>query len=117
MSDSISTESFSSNKYNPLLKFNPDSFKIKKNSIDYIVKLNNNSNLKFFKDELSIKYIGKGNSTADHAAAQSNLPIDKDNPIFYYEVEICHFGNKGEITVGFSDKNFVLQKQVGFTSK
>jgi len=34
---------------------------------DYILKHNMNSNLKFFKDELTIKYIGKGNNTIDYA--------------------------------------------------
>lgn len=36
-------------------------------NIDYILKHNMNSNLKFFKDELTIKYIGKGNNTIDYA--------------------------------------------------
>jgi hypothetical protein len=34
---------------------------------NYILKHNMNSNLKFFKDELTIKYIGKGNNTIDYA--------------------------------------------------
>ena len=34
---------------------------------DYILKHNMNANLKFFKDELTIKYIGKGNNTIDYA--------------------------------------------------
>ena len=34
---------------------------------DYILKHNMNSNLKFFKDELTIKYIGKGNNNIDYA--------------------------------------------------
>ncbi len=33
----------------------------------YTLKLNNCQNLKFFKDELSIKYIGKGSNTIDFA--------------------------------------------------
>lgn len=38
---------------------------------DYILKHNMNSNLKFFKDELTIKYIGKGNNTIDYAVNQN----------------------------------------------
>ena len=34
---------------------------------DYILKHNMNSNLKFFKDELTIKFIGKGNNNIDFA--------------------------------------------------
>jgi len=33
----------------------------------YSLKLNNYANLKFFKDELTIKYIGKGSNTIDYA--------------------------------------------------
>jgi len=34
---------------------------------DYILKHNMNTNLKFLKDELTIKYIGKGNNNIDYA--------------------------------------------------
>ena len=34
---------------------------------DYILKLNNSPYLKFFKDELTIKYVGKGYNTIDYA--------------------------------------------------
>ena len=33
----------------------------------YTLKLNNYTNLKFFKDELTIKYIGKGSNSIDYA--------------------------------------------------
>lgn len=59
---------FNLSSYNPLLKFDTESFKFQHNTENYILKLNNISNLKFFKDELSIKYVGKGiSSQADHA--------------------------------------------------
>lgn len=34
---------------------------------DYILKLNNMHNLKFFRDELTIKYVGKGYNLIDYA--------------------------------------------------
>jgi hypothetical protein len=34
---------------------------------DYILKLTNQPNLKFFKDELTIKYSGKGYNLIDYA--------------------------------------------------
>jgi hypothetical protein len=39
---------------------------------DYILKHNMNSNLKFFKDELTIKFIGKGNNNIDYAVKKFN---------------------------------------------
>ncbi len=48
----------------PVLKFSNE---------DYILKLNINHNLKFFKDELTIKYVGKGYNTVDYAVIISKL--------------------------------------------
>lgn len=49
---------------------------------DYILKHNMNSNLKFFKDELTIKYIGKGNNTIDYAVNSNikNSLYNQQNP-------------------------------------
>jgi hypothetical protein len=44
-----------------------DTSSLKFRNEDYILKLNINQNLKFFKDELTIKYIGKGYNTIDYA--------------------------------------------------
>lgn len=48
---------------------------------------------------------------------QSAKPINKNNPIFYFEVEITEEGSKKDITIGLSDKEFVMNKQCGTTSK
>jgi hypothetical protein len=40
---------------------------------DYILKLNTLQILKFFKDELSIKYVGKGYNLIDYAVSTINL--------------------------------------------
>lgn len=61
---------------------------------DYILKFSNQSNLKFAKDEVTVKYSGKGASTIDYATVQSNNPINKLDPIFYFEVEIIDEGSK-----------------------
>ncbi len=37
--------------------------------------------------------------------------------IFYFEVEILDEGSKRDITIGLSDKEFVMNKQCGTTSK
>jgi hypothetical protein len=40
---------------------------------DYILKLNTMQMLKFFKDELSIKYIGKGYNSIDFAVNKNKI--------------------------------------------
>lgn len=42
---------------------------------DYILKLNNSPYLKFFKDELTIKYVGKGYNTIDYAVNYLSILI------------------------------------------
>ena len=84
---------------------------------DLILKYQNQSNLKFFKDELTIKYAGKGYNSIDYVTVQSNAPISKKDPIFYYEIEIVEEGCKRDITIGFADKEVVLNKQCGTVSK
>ena len=37
---------------------------------DYILKFSNQANLKFFKDELTIKYSGKGYNLVDYAVSE-----------------------------------------------
>lgn len=84
---------------------------------DLILKYQNQPYLKFFKDELTIKYSGKGYNSIDYVTVQSNAPISKKDPIFYYEVEIIEEGNKRDITIGYADKEVVLNKQCGTVSK
>ena len=83
----------------------------------YILKFSNQSNVKFFKDELTIKYSGKGYNLIDYATVQANHPINNKDPIFYFEIEVLDEGSKRDITVGFSDKEVVLNKQCGTISK
>jgi len=52
---------------NVLSPFDFNSFKLEQIDEDFILKLNNNSNLKFFKDELTIKYTGKALHSSDYA--------------------------------------------------
>ena len=84
---------------------------------NYILKFSNQSNVKFFKDELTIKYSGKGYNLIDYATVQANCPINNKDPIFYFEIEIIDEGSKRDITIGFSDKEVVLNKQCGTISK
>ena len=50
---------------NPFYLFETPTLKF--NNLDYILKLNTNHNLKFFKDELTIKYVGKAINAIDYA--------------------------------------------------
>jgi hypothetical protein len=53
------------NNHNPFSLFEMGNYKF--TNEDYILKLNINHNIKFFKDELTIKYVGKGYNSIDFA--------------------------------------------------
>ncbi len=102
-------------KESPIIPYNLFNIPIKKNfkNPDYIIKFSNQSNIKFMKDELTIQYCGKGYNLIDYATVQSDKPINIEDPIFYYEIEILNDGNKCDITLGFADKEVVKNKQCG----
>ena len=80
---------------------------------DFILKFQNQSNLKFLKDEQTIKYNGKGYSLIDYATVQSDKPIPASCALFYFEIEVLNEGNRCEICLGVSDKSMVLKKLCG----
>ena len=80
---------------------------------DFILKFQNQSNLKFLKDEQTIKYNGKGYSLIDYATVQSDKSIPLSCSLFYFEIEILNEGNRCEICLGISDKSMVLKKLCG----
>lgn len=102
--------------YDVINQFDLDGIKFNPYTKNFIVKLNNNLNLKFFQDELTVKYIGKG-VTTDFASAQSNFPMSNENAGFYFEICIEEIGSKSKIAIGLSDKDFIIGNQVGAISK
>lgn len=55
------------NIFDMMSHFQLDNLNFKPYTKNYRIKLNNNSYLKFFQDELSLKYNGKGVTTTDYA--------------------------------------------------
>jgi hypothetical protein len=64
METTQNTQNLYSNLYS-LFDISSNKFK----NEDYILQLSNQANLKFFKDELTIKYSGKGYNSIDYAVS------------------------------------------------
>lgn len=73
--------------------------------------------VKYYKDRLTVKYVGKGLQYSDITSIQSNKPADRDTLIYYYEVKINEIGSRGDICVGLADADFPLNKHPGWTRK
>lgn len=65
------------------------------------------------KDKLTVTYVGKGNHT-DFGSVQSDVPAPTNRLIYYFEITILNPGLRGSITVGLSDKSFLLNRQPGW---
>lgn len=65
------------------------------------------------KDKLTVTYVGKGNHT-DFGSVQSDVPAPTNRLIYYFEVTVLDPGLRGSITVGLSDKSFLLNRQPGW---
>ena len=65
------------------------------------------------KDKLSVKYIGTGTHTNDVGAIQANRPAPTQRLLYYFEVAVRDRGEKGRISVGFTEKSFKMSRQPG----
>jgi len=73
--------------------------------------------LKYYKDRLTVKYLGKGLLYSDITSIQSNKPAKRNTSIYYFEVKINDIGHRGDISIGLADADFPLNKHPGWTKK
>lgn len=65
-------------------------------------------------DKLSAKYTGEGQHGHDVGAFQGNRPAPVRRILYYFEIYIKDRGNKGTISIGFTDEHFKTCRQVGW---
>eukprot|EP00397_Hematodinium_sp_SG-2012_P041327 GEMP01045486.1.p1 GENE.GEMP01045486.1~~GEMP01045486.1.p1 ORF type:complete len:453 (+),score=99.90 GEMP01045486.1:153-1511(+) len=65
------------------------------------------------KDKLTVVYVGKGNHT-DFGSVQSNVPAPTNRSVYYFEVVVLDPGARGTITIGLTDRSFLLNRQPGW---
>lgn len=62
---------------------------------------------------LSNRYTGKGSHT-DYGSVQADTHAPPTKLVYYFEVKVVDTGLRGNITVGLSDKSFLLNRQPGW---
>ncbi|XP_002992236.2 ran-binding protein M homolog [Selaginella moellendorffii] len=65
-------------------------------------------------DKLTAKYNGEGKHGNDVGAVQGNRPAPSRRLCYYFEMTVCDRGQKGVISIGFSDQNFKTSRQPGW---
>lgn len=81
------------------------------------IKQGVNPFIKYYKDKLTIEYMGRGLVWIDTASIQSNVPCDVGELIYYFEVKINKFTERGDVSVGLSEIDFPRNKLPGCTKK
>ncbi|KAL4503315.1 hypothetical protein ABPG72_000921 [Tetrahymena utriculariae] len=87
---------------------------MKGDSPKLVLKQKPNPFIEFDKDSLTATYVGKNLIYSDTTSIQSNRPADRENLIFYYEITIKDLA-KSDISVGFADSDFPMNKHPGHT--
>lgn len=73
--------------------------------------------VKYYKDRLTVKYLGKGLLYSDITSIQCNKSASRSSLIYYFEVKINDIGHRGDISIGLADGDFPLNKHPGWTKK
>ena len=64
-------------------------------------------------DKLTVGFNGKGTHPDDYGSIQGNLPVPKSRVVYYFEALVKEAGEKGDITIGFTDEQFKMSKSPG----
>ncbi|BBN00100.1 Ran-binding protein 9/10 [Marchantia polymorpha subsp. ruderalis] len=65
-------------------------------------------------DKLSARYNGDGQHGHDVGAIQSNRPAPHQRLLYYFEISLKDRGQRGVISIGFTDENFKMSRQPGW---
>ncbi|CAM6100520.1 unnamed protein product [Calypogeia fissa] len=65
-------------------------------------------------DKLSAKYTGAAQHGNDVGAIQGNRPAPHQRLLYYFEITLKDRGQKGRISIGFTDENFKMSRQPGW---
>ncbi|XP_011628600.1 ran-binding protein 10 isoform X2 [Amborella trichopoda] len=65
-------------------------------------------------DKLSIQYTGEALHGHDVGAVQSNCPAPTKRLVYYFEIFVRDAGQKGSISIGFTNERFKMRRQPGW---
>ncbi|KAL3698051.1 hypothetical protein R1sor_012127 [Riccia sorocarpa] len=65
-------------------------------------------------DKLSARYAGEGRHGHDVGAIQANRPAPQQRLLYYFEIYLKDQGQRGTISIGFTDENFKMSRQPGW---
>ena len=60
-----------------------------------------------------MRYTGNGAHGNDVGSIQGNLPVPNKQSIYYFEATVSDAGERSQIVIGFTDRNFKLSRQPG----
>lgn len=64
-------------------------------------------------DKMSVQYVGSPQHGYDVGAVQANCPAPTKRIAYYFEMTVKNAGQKGQVAIGFTTKEFNLRRQPG----
>lgn len=65
-------------------------------------------------DKMSVQYVGNPQHGYDVGAVQANCPAPTRRIAYYFEMTVKNAGQKGQVAIGFTTKEFNLRRQPGW---
>lgn len=65
-------------------------------------------------DKMSVQYVGSSQHGYDVGAVQANCPAPTKRIAYYFEMTVKNAGQKGQVAIGFTTKEFNLRRQPGW---
>ncbi|KAH9331522.1 hypothetical protein KI387_003630, partial [Taxus chinensis] len=65
-------------------------------------------------DNFTVQYIDRGWYYNDVAAVQGNCPVPVRKLLYYFEMYVENKGQRGTVSIGFTDQNFNKNRQPGW---
>lgn len=65
-------------------------------------------------DKMSVQYVGSPQHGYDVGAVQANCPAPTRRIAYYFEMTVKNAGQKGQVAIGFTTKEFNLRRQPGW---
>lgn len=64
-------------------------------------------------DKMSVQYVGGQHHGHDVGAAQADCPAPTRKTAYYFEMTVRNAGDKGQVSIGFTGKDFNIRRQPG----
>jgi Ran-binding protein 9/10 len=64
-------------------------------------------------DKMSVSYLGTAHHGHDVGVVQADRPAPTHRAVYYFEMHVRNAGQKGQMSIGFTNEGFTMRQQPG----